>query len=83
VTKVLETDMDKTVLEVLTTGDVLAGTFEFSGGAGPRTITTAQLAVALGGETDFNPEHSPPGECSARRGDPDTRIGVGPPSQAG
>jgi hypothetical protein len=32
---------------------VLKGTFEFSGGNGPRTITNAQLIAALGGETDF------------------------------
>jgi hypothetical protein len=53
VTKVLSPDIDKTVLEVLTTGDVLKGTFEFSGGSGPRTITNAQLVAALGSETDF------------------------------
>jgi hypothetical protein len=53
VTKVLSPDIDKTALEVLTTGDVLVGTFEFSGGNGPRTITNAQLAAALGSETDF------------------------------
>ncbi len=53
VTKVMNPDIDKTVLEVLTTGDVLKGTFEFSGGSGPRTITNAQLVAALGGETDF------------------------------
>lgn len=46
-------DVDKTALEVLTTGDVLKGTFEFSGGSGPKTITNAQLVVALGSETDF------------------------------
>ena len=53
VTKVLSPDIDQTVLEVLTTGDVLKGTFEFSGGSGPRTITNAQLVAALGSETDF------------------------------
>ncbi|MCL4179860.1 MAG: hypothetical protein KJ072_19205 [Verrucomicrobia bacterium] len=53
VTKALSPDIDKTVLEILTTGDVLKSTFEFSGGTGPRTITNAQLAAALGGETDF------------------------------
>jgi hypothetical protein len=53
VTKVLSTDIDKTALEVLTTGDVLKGTFEFSGGTGPKTITNAQLVAALGSETDF------------------------------
>lgn len=47
-------DIDKTALEVLTTGDVLKGTFEFSGGLGPKTITNAQLVAALGSETDFN-----------------------------
>lgn len=46
-------DIDKTALEVLTTGDVLKGTFEFSGGAGPKTITNAELVAALGSETDF------------------------------
>ena len=53
VTKVLSPDIDTTVLEVLTIGDVLKGTFEFSGGGGPRTITNAQLVAALGSETDF------------------------------
>ena len=53
VTKVLTPDIDQTVLEVLTTGDVLKGTFEFSGGAGPKTITNAQFVSALGSETDF------------------------------
>jgi hypothetical protein len=53
VTKVLSPDIDRTALEVLTTGDVLKGTFEFSGGSGPRTITNAQLVAALGAETDF------------------------------
>ncbi|MCL4180630.1 MAG: hypothetical protein KJ072_23145 [Verrucomicrobia bacterium] len=53
VTKVLSPDIDQTVLEVLTTGDVLKGTFEFSGGTGPKTITNAQLVAALGSETDF------------------------------
>jgi hypothetical protein len=53
VTKVLSPDIDKTVLEVLTTGNRLKGTFEFSGGSGPKTITNAQLVSALGGETDF------------------------------
>jgi hypothetical protein len=52
-TKVLNPDIHQTVLEVLTTGDVLKGTFEFSGGSGPRTITNAQLVAALGSETDF------------------------------
>jgi len=53
VTSVLAPVIDKTVLEVLTTGDVLKGTFEFLGGTGPKTITNAQLVAALGGETDF------------------------------
>ncbi len=53
VTKVVGTDIDQTTLEVLTTGDVLKGTFEFSAGSGPRTITNAQLIAALGSETDF------------------------------
>ena len=53
VTKVLNDDIDRTALEVLTAGDVLKGTFEFSGGSGPRTITNALLVAALGGETDF------------------------------
>ena len=53
VTKVLSPDIDKTVLEVLTTGDVLQGTFEFSRGSGPKTITNAQLVATLGSETDF------------------------------
>jgi len=53
VTKVLTPDIDQTVLEVLTTGGVLKGTFEFSGGTGPKTITNAQLVAALGSETDF------------------------------
>lgn len=53
VTEALSPDIDKTVLEVLTTGDVLKGTFEFSGGSGPKTITNAQLVYVLGGETDF------------------------------
>ncbi len=53
VTKVLSPDIDKTALEVLTTANVLKGTFEYSGGAGPRTITNAQLVLALGSETDF------------------------------
>jgi hypothetical protein len=53
VTRVLNPDIHKTALEVLTTGDVLVGTFEFSGGGGPRTITNAQLLAALGSETDF------------------------------
>ncbi|MCL4181222.1 MAG: hypothetical protein KJ072_26195 [Verrucomicrobia bacterium] len=53
VSKVLNSDIDQTVLEVLTTGDVLQGTFEFSGGTGPRTITNAQLVATLGSETDF------------------------------
>jgi hypothetical protein len=52
VTKGVGTDIDQTVLEVLTTGDVLKGTFEFSGGS-RRTITNAQLVGALGSETDF------------------------------
>jgi hypothetical protein len=43
----------QTALEVLTTGDVLKGTFEFSGGSGPRTTTNAELVAALGSETDF------------------------------
>jgi hypothetical protein len=54
VTKVLSPDIDKTALEVLTTGNVLVGTFEFSGGSAPRTITNAQLVAALGTKTDFN-----------------------------
>ena len=33
--------------------DALAGTFEFSGLTGPKTITNAQLVAALGSETDF------------------------------
>jgi hypothetical protein len=41
------------VLDVWTMGGVLAGTFEFSGGTGPKTITNAQLVAALGSETDF------------------------------
>lgn len=53
VTQALAPDIDGTALEVLTTGDVLKGTFEFSGGSGSRTITNAQLVAALGGETDF------------------------------
>jgi len=53
VTQVLATDIDKTVLEVWTMADVLAGTFEFTGGTGPKTITNAQLVVVLGSETDF------------------------------
>jgi hypothetical protein len=53
VTKVLSPDIDKTVLEILTTGNVLVGTFEFSGGSGPWTLTNAQLVAALGSETDF------------------------------
>ncbi|MGA1237748.1 MAG: hypothetical protein ACO34E_12885, partial [Limisphaerales bacterium] len=53
VTKVISPDIDRTALEVLTTEDVLKGTFEFSGGSGPRTITNAQLVEALGSETDF------------------------------
>ena len=53
VTKVLNPDIDKTVLEVLTTGEVLKGTFKFSGASGPRTITNTQLVAALGSETDF------------------------------
>ena len=53
VTRVLSPQIDRTVLEVLTTGGVLQGTFEFAGGNGPRTITNAQLVAALGGETNF------------------------------
>jgi hypothetical protein len=53
VTKVLSPQIDGTTLEVLTTGDVLKGTFEFSGGSGPKMITNAQLIAALGSETDF------------------------------
>jgi hypothetical protein len=53
VTKVLSPDIHQTVLEVLTIGEVLKGTFEFSGGSGPKTITNAQLVAALGSETDF------------------------------
>jgi hypothetical protein len=53
VTKVLSPDINQTVLEILTTGGVLKGTFEFSGGNGPQTITNAQLVAALGSETDF------------------------------
>jgi hypothetical protein len=53
VTKALAPEIDQTVLEVWTMGGVLAGTFEFAGGAGPRTITNAQLLAALGSETDF------------------------------
>jgi hypothetical protein len=53
VTRVLNPDIHKTALEVLTTGNVLVGTFEFSGGGGPRTIANAQLLAALGSETDF------------------------------
>ena len=52
-TKVLSPDIEQTVLEILTTGEVLKGTFEFSGGSGPRTISIAQLVAALGSETDF------------------------------
>jgi hypothetical protein len=53
VTQALAPDIDGTTLEVLTTGDVLKGTFEFSGGTGPKTITNAQLVAALGSESDF------------------------------
>jgi hypothetical protein len=53
VTRELNPEIDQTVLEVLTTDDVLKGTFEFSGGNGPQTITNAQLIAALGSETDF------------------------------
>ena len=53
VTQVLATDIDKTVLEVWTMANVLAGTFEFTGGTGPKTITNAQLVAVLGSETDF------------------------------
>jgi hypothetical protein len=53
VTEVLTPSISKTVLEVLTTDNVLKGTFEFSGGNGPRTITNTQLVAVLGGETDF------------------------------
>ena len=52
-TEVLTPSIDKSVLEVLTTNNVLKETFEFSGGNGPRTITNAQLVAALGSETDF------------------------------
>jgi hypothetical protein len=45
--------ISRTVLEVLTTGDVLKGTFTFDGATAPRTITNAQLVAALGAETDF------------------------------
>jgi hypothetical protein len=53
VTTVLSPDIDKTALEVLMTGNVLVGTFEFPGGNGPRTITNGELVAALGSETDF------------------------------
>jgi hypothetical protein len=53
VTKVLSPDIDKTALEVLTTGDVLKGTFEFSGGAGPRTITNASTGRRAGERNRF------------------------------
>jgi hypothetical protein len=53
ITRVLSPQIDRTALEVLTTGGVLQGTFEFAGGNGPRTITNAQLVTALGSETDF------------------------------
>lgn len=53
VTKVLAPEIDQTVLEVWTMTDALAGTFEFTGGTGPKTITNAQLVAALGSETDF------------------------------
>jgi hypothetical protein len=53
VTQVLAPEIDQTVLEVRTMGGVLAGTFEFSGGTGPKTITNAQLVAALGSEIDF------------------------------
>jgi hypothetical protein len=58
VTKVISPDIDRTSLEVLTTGDVLKSTFDFSGGTGRKTITNAQLVAALGSETDFNPSSS-------------------------
>jgi hypothetical protein len=53
VTKTLVPDIDQTVLEVWTMGEVLAGTFTFSGASGPKTITNAQLVTELGSETDF------------------------------
>jgi hypothetical protein len=53
VTKALAPEIDQTVFEVWTMGEVLAGTFEFSDGAGPKTIANAQLIAALGTETDF------------------------------
>ena len=53
ITKSLQRDIDKTVLEVWTMGEVLAATFEFNGDNDPRTITNAQLVAALGSETDF------------------------------
>ena len=53
VTKALAPEIDQTVLEVWTVANVLAGTFEFAGGAGSRTITNAQLVAGLGSETDF------------------------------
>jgi hypothetical protein len=49
----LSPEIDQTVLEVWTTGGVLAGTFEFTGGTGPKTITNSQLVGAPGSETDF------------------------------
>ena len=65
-TKVLSPDIDQTVLEILTTEDVLKKTFEFSRGMGPRTITTTQLVVALGSGTDFKglgrPQRTPESE---------------------
>jgi hypothetical protein len=53
VTRVLNPEIDQTVLEVLTTDNALQATFEFSGGNGPRTITNGELVAALGSETDF------------------------------
>jgi hypothetical protein len=53
VTEALAPAIGRTVLEVLTTGDVLRGTFTFEGATAPRTITSAQLVAALGSETDF------------------------------
>jgi hypothetical protein len=53
VTKVLTSDIDQTVLEVLTMEGLLKGTSVFSGGNGPRTLTNAQFVAALGSGTDF------------------------------
>ena len=45
--------VNKTVIELLTTGGVLKGTFEFSGWTGPKMITNAQIVAAVGAQTDF------------------------------